>query len=79
MKKRNFYPHQVAKRLSGRSLKTLGDGERATLRFFMTKGRKSNLNIQIARTDTADLKNAELEDVAAILSNANPHISIITR
>lgn len=79
MKKRNFYPRQVAKRLSGRSLKTLGAGERAAIRFFMMKGRKSNISIQIARTDTADLKNAKLEDVAAILSNANPHISIITR
>jgi hypothetical protein len=79
MKKRKFYPRQVAKRLTGKSPESLTPGERAALRFFKMKGRKMGVGIQIAQTDLADFKSAGTEETAAIIANANSRIFMTIR
>lgn len=79
MKKRNFYPRQVAKRLSGRNPEALDAGERTALRFFLMKGRTMGVSVHTARTDLADFKSNSLEESAAILANANSHIFMTIR
>lgn len=79
MKKRNFYPRQVAKRLSGRNPETLDAGERAALRFFFKKGRKMGVAVQTAQADPAGFKSTSFEESAAILANANSRIFMTVR
>jgi hypothetical protein len=79
MKKRNFYPRQVAKQLSGRDPETLDAGERAALRFFFMKGRKMGVAVLTAQADPAGFKSASLEESAAILANTNSHIFMTIR
>jgi hypothetical protein len=79
MKKRKFYPRQVAKRLTGKSPESLTFGEGAALRFFKMKGRKMGVGVQIAQTDLADLKSSGPEESAAILDNANSRILMTIR
>lgn len=78
MKKRNFYPRQVAKRLTGKNPDTLNSGERAALRFFTMKGRKMGVGIQITHADHAGFKSASLGEAAAILANTNSRILMTT-
>ena len=66
MKKRNYYPRQVAKRLSGRNPQTLDAGERAALRFFFMKGRKMGAAVHAAQADPAGFKSTSVEESAAI-------------
>lgn len=79
MKQRNFYPRQVAKRLSGKHPASWSSGERAALRFFTTRGRKMGIGVLIARTDIADFKSAGKEEAEAILGNTNQRIIMSLR
>ncbi len=78
MKKRNFYPRQVAKRLTGKNPDALNSGELAALRFFTKKGRKMGVGIQIAQAEPAGFKSASLEEASAILANTNSRILMTT-
>lgn len=79
MKKRNFYPRQVAKRLTGKNPETLSSGERAALRFFTMKGRKMGVGIRIAGTNPAGFKSAGTDEAEAIFANANSRIFMTIR
>jgi len=47
MKVQNFYPKQVMRKLAGRCLDTLDPGEKAALSFFVRKGRKFGMAIDV--------------------------------
>ena len=76
MKVQKFYPKQVMRRLKGRSVETLNDGEKVALSFFIRKGRKFGMAIGILNDAKAeDLLAAESKEAAdAILANCTSKI-----
>lgn len=79
MKKRKFYPRQVAKRLNGKNPESMSSGERAALQFFTIKGRKMGVDIKIAQTSRAEFKSAGLEEAAAVIANTNRRVFMSIR
>jgi len=51
LKQRNFYPRQVAQRLSGKDPEKLASGEKSALTFFIQKSRKMRVSVSIAETE----------------------------
>lgn len=67
MKVQKFYPKQVMRRLKGRSVETLNNGEKAALSFFMRKGRKFGMAIGVQN-------DAKYEDLIASNSKAAANV-----
>ena len=76
MKKQNFYPKQVMKRLRGRDVETFDEGERSALSFFMRRGRKYGMSIGVLNEAKAeDLLKATSRALAeSILENATSKV-----
>ena len=47
MKIQNFYPRQVARRLSGRHIDSLSDGERRAVEYFFLNSRRLGLPLAV--------------------------------
>jgi hypothetical protein len=77
MKKQKFYPKQVAKKLAGREVTSLNEGELEALSFFFKRRRKYGMTIGIIKDlNMAEFAKMEPEDAQVIFENTNSKIKI---
>ena len=68
MRVRRFYPKQVAKKLNGKEVDSLGLGERSALTFFFKRGRKYGISISVVNNANREqlLAASNAEDAEAV-------------
>lgn len=76
MRVRKFYPKQVAKKLNGREVDSLGPGERSALTFFFNRGRKYGISISVVNNANREqlLAASSAEGAAAVQREAGSRV-----